>query len=270
MDKIEIRNLECYCHHGVLKEENVLGQKFLVSAVLYLDTREAGRTDDLNQSVDYAEVAHRLDTAMKEKSFHLIEAAAEHLAHTILQEYDILNEVEICIKKPWAPILLPLDTVEIKIHRGWTRVYVAFGSNMGDRNGYIQQAIEGIRRNEHCRKDVVSQIRETEPYGYTEQAPFLNGVISFETLYTPRELLIFLQNLEQKGNRTREIHWGPRTIDLDILFYGDRQIMEEDLIIPHPEIPLRGFVLEPMKELAPYFKHPVFNKTILQMWNEWK
>ena len=114
----------------------------------------------------------------------------------------------------------------------------------------------------------MSNIIDTEPYGYTEQPNFLNGVICFETLYSPEELLKFFHRLEDEGDRTREIHWGPRTIDLDILFYGDRILQTVDLIIPHKEIPCRRFVLEPLNEIAPYVIHPVLGKTVRDIYTE--
>ena len=127
MDKIEIRDLECYCHHGVLKEENVLGQKFLVSVSLYMDTRKAGKTDELSFSVNYADVTHFIDDTMKQTEFKLIEAVAEKIAREVLLKYKPLSAVEVNIKKPWAPILLPLDTVSVTIKRQWTKVYVGVG-----------------------------------------------------------------------------------------------------------------------------------------------
>lgn len=270
MDRIEIKDLVCYCHHGVLKEENVLGQKFLVSASLFMDTRKAGLEDSLPHSVDYAQVAHTIDVWMKENTCQLIEAVAEQMAREILLTYPVIDSVELTIKKPWAPILLPLDTVSVTIRRGWTKVYVGVGSNMGNRRKYIDDAFAGIRNDRMCKGAYMSSVIETEPYGYTEQDRFLNGVICFQTLYSPQELLTFLHNLEKEGNRQRQIHWGPRTIDLDILFYGNEVLQTEDLIIPHREVAFRSFVLEPMEEIAPFFVHPVFDKTITQLYNEWK
>lgn len=268
MDKIEIRDLECYCHHGVLKEENVLGQKFLVSAALYMDTRKAGNQDDLSASVDYAEVAHFINDTMRQTKYKLIEAAAETLAREILMRFRGLEAVELRIKKPWAPILLPLDTVSVTIRREWIRVYAGIGSNMGDRQKYIADAFAGICDDPHCKGAYLSDIIETEPYGYTEQEKFLNGVICFDTLYSPAELLEFFHRLEREGKRERTIHWGPRTIDLDILFYGDQVIQTEDLIIPHKGIPDRRFVLEPLQQIAPFLIHPVFGKTVSQLFEE--
>lgn len=265
MDKIEIRDLECYCHHGVMKEENVLGQKFLVSAALYMDTRGAGMNDDLSLAVNYAEVAHFINDIMKQKEYKLIEAAAEQIAREVLFRFPVLEAVEITIKKPWAPILLPLDTVCVTVKRQWTRVYAGVGSNMGDRRKYIEDAFAGIQDNRYCRGAYMSSLIETEPYGYTEQDDFLNGAICFDTLYDPNELLLFFHRLEDEGERKREIHWGPRTIDLDILFYGDHVLQTKELIIPHKEIPYRQFVLEPLNEIAPHMVHPVLGKTVSQL-----
>lgn len=145
MDKIEITDLECYCHHGVLPEEQQLGQKFLVSLTLYTDTRKAGKMDDLSHSIDYAQVAHFVSEKMCETTYQLLEAVAEKLADEILYQYHSVSMVEVCIKKPWAPILLPIKTVSVTIQRKWTSVYVGVGSNIGNRRKYIDDAFAGIR-----------------------------------------------------------------------------------------------------------------------------
>lgn len=89
-----------------------------------------------------------------------------------------------------------------------------------------------------------------------------------KTLRTPHELLDRLHEIEQAAHRTREIHWGPRTLDLDILFYDEELLSDDVLTIPHPEIPKRDFVLRPMVQIAPYFVHPVYHKTIMQLWEQ--
>lgn len=265
MDSIRIENLEVYCHHGVLKEENVLGQKFLVSLVLYTDTRKAGTCDDLNYSIDYAEVSHFVERKMKEKNFKLIEAVAEFLAKEVLQSFSLVETVEVEIKKPWAPILLPLETVSVKIQRGWVPVYLSVGSNMGERKNNIEQAIKALDGDEKIKNLQTSTLIETKPYGFVEQDDFLNGAVYFKTLYSPEELLERLHEIEAEGKRERNIHWGPRTIDLDILLYGDEIIEREDLIIPHKEMHLRRFVLEPLQEIAPWVRHPVLGVTVSEM-----
>lgn len=265
MDEIRIQDLEIYCHHGVFKEENVLGQKFLVSLILYTDIRKAGGSDDLSFSIDYAEVSHFVECRMKEKNYRLIEAAAEHLAEDILLEYPLVKKVCVELKKPWAPILLPLDTVSVRIERGWTQVYLSVGSNMGDEESHIREAVESLRQDNKICDVVVSDLIETEPYGFTEQENFLNGAVSLKTLYSPYELLERIHEIEKEGKRERKVHWGPRTIDLDILLYGDEVIQTETLTIPHREMTLRRFVLEPLNQIAPWVKHPVSGETVAEL-----
>ena len=146
MDVIKIRDLEIYGHHGVMKEENVLGQKFLVSLALYTDTRAAGESDNLADSVNYAEVSYLVKEQMEKETYRLIEAAAEQLAKKILLKFPLVKKVEVEIKKPWAPILLPLDTVSVSITRGWETAYLSIGSNMGDRKAYLEAAIEELKK----------------------------------------------------------------------------------------------------------------------------
>ena len=268
MDQIRIENLEVYAHHGVLREENTLGQKFLVSLVLYTDITGAGRSDDLSLSVDYAEVAYFVEKQMKEKNYKLIEAAAEHLAEEILLQFPQTDRLSVEIKKPWAPILLPLDHVSVQIDRGWTKVYLSVGSNMGDKEENIAKAVRALRKDRRIRKVVESSLIQTKPYGYKEQDDFLNGAICLETMYQPEELLAKLHEIEAEGHRERKIRWGPRTIDLDILLYGDALIQTEELVIPHREMHLRDFVLEPMVQIDPWVVHPVFHKTVYELYKE--
>lgn len=268
MDQIKIKDLEVYANHGVFPEETRLGQKFLVSCVLYLDTRKAGKTDLLEDSVNYGSICQLITEQMTQNTFQLIEAVAEHLAEKILIFDERICQVDVEIKKPWAPIGLPVDMVSVAISRRWHEAYVAFGSNMGDRKRYIENALEGLRQTEGCQVEKVSELLITEPYGGVEQEDFLNGVCKIRTLLTPRELLHRLHELEQEAGRERLIHWGPRTLDLDIILYDDLRIEEEDFCVPHVDMQNRRFVLEPMVEIAPYKRHPVYGKTMKELLEE--
>ncbi|MCD8230814.1 MAG: 2-amino-4-hydroxy-6-hydroxymethyldihydropteridine diphosphokinase [Clostridiales bacterium] len=267
-DQIKIKNLEVYAYHGVFPEETKLGQKFLVDAALYADTRKAGFTDNLRLSVDYGTVCHFITEYMKEHTFKLLEAVAEHLAEAILQEIPGVERIDLEIKKPWAPIALPIETASVAIRREWHTAYLSVGSNMGDRVAQIQQGLQRLSENPQLRDVKVSSFLETEPYGYTEQGKFVNAAIVLKTLYTPYELLRFLQKIEEKAGRKREIHWGPRTLDLDILFYDNEILEQSDLIVPHPDMENRLFVLDPLAELCPGKIHPVLGKSILRMRDE--
>lgn len=265
MDQIIIKELEIYSNHGVYKEEKVLGQKFLVSAVLYTDTKRAGVSDKIEYSVNYGEVCHRIRDIMEGNTFDLIERVAETIAERLLMEFTLIKKAEVEVKKPWAPIGLPIQSVSVKIERKWHRAYIGIGSNMGDRREYIKRAVEQIGQEEDTRIVRVSSLMETEPYGNVDQDRFINGCIGLDTLKNPSELLEFLLGVENKAGRERTVHWGPRTLDLDILLYDDLILNEPHLTIPHIEIPKRQFVLEPLSEIAPHVRHPVLNRTILEL-----
>ena len=268
MDQIYIENLELFGYHGVLEQEQELGQKFVVSATLFLDTRKAGKTDSLKESLDYSEVCQKIKEIVERQRFLLIERVAEIIAEKLLLTFDLLKEVEITVKKPWAPVMVHLDTVSVTIRRKWHKAYLSIGSNIGDREGYLDQAVDYLNNEEDTRVTTVSDYIETEPWGDVEQDDFLNGALEIETLKTPRELLETAMAIEKEAHRERLVHWGPRTLDVDILFYDDEIIMEEDLKIPHVEIPKREFVLEPMAAIAPYHMHPVFHKSVSEMLEE--
>ena len=265
MDKIHIKNLEVFARHGVFPEENVLGQKFVVSAVLYTSTREAGRADDLAKSIHYGEVSRFITEFMEQNTFQLLETAAERLAEELLLNTERLEKIRLEIKKPWAPVGLPLETVSVEIERGWHTAYIAFGSNLGDKEANLRLGVEGLRSIRGCRVEAVSDFLVTVPYGGVEQDDFLNGAMKIRTLLTPHELLERLHEIEQEAKRERVVRWGPRTLDLDILLYDDLILDEEDLHIPHIEMYKRDFVLKPLCQIAPYARHPVYNRTAAEL-----
>lgn len=267
-DQIKITDLEVFANHGVFSEENKLGQKFLVSAVLYTDTRKAGKTDDLTASIHYGEVSAFITKYMKEHTYQLLERVAETLAEEMLKSISGLCKIDLEIKKPWAPVGLPLRTVSVKISREWHTTYVALGSNIGDSETYLNEAVEKIGQIPTCTVEKVSSYLVTEPYGVTDQPEFLNACLKMRTLLYPEELLKELNRIEKEAGRERIIHWGPRTLDLDILLYDDVVLEEDDLCIPHVEMHKRSFVLEPLAEIAPYKRHPVYGKTVREMLEE--
>ena len=130
-----------------------------------------------------------------------------------------------------------------------SRVYLSLGSNIGKREEYIQKAIETIEKTEGIEVLKKSELYETTPVGYLEQDLFLNAVIKIETNFSAREILRIINKIEVELDRKREIRWGPRTIDIDILIFSDKKINEPDLIVPHKEILNRLFVLVPLIEI---------------------
>lgn len=268
MDQIVIKGLEIFAKHGVLAEENALGQKFVISATLYCDTRKAGMSDDLNDSVNYAEVCQWITGQTQSQVFSLLERLAEFLARGILLQFPLVRKVTLEIEKPWAPIQLPLDTVSVKITRAWNTAYLSIGSNMGDKEQNLRSAIAMLEEDKETRVEQIASFLVTEPVGEVEQDDFLNSALEIMTLRSPQELLALIGEIETALKRERLIHWGPRTIDLDIILYNEEIVSSKELTIPHKEMAKRMFVLEPMCEIAPYAMHPVLHKSMLTLKEE--
>jgi 2-amino-4-hydroxy-6-hydroxymethyldihydropteridine diphosphokinase len=129
--------------------------------------------------------------------------------------------------------------------------FVGIGSNLGDREAHLSRAIELLSAEDAIEVSGVSQIRETEPVGPVEQGPFLNAAVRVETELAPRGLLDRLLDIEGRMGRVRRERFGPRTIDLDLLLYGDEVVDEPGLTVPHPRLPERLFALEPLSDLDP-------------------
>lgn len=268
MDKITIKNLEVFANHGVFPEENALGQKFVISTVLYTDTRKAGLTDDLAASIHYGEMCAKIKDFTQRHTFKLLETLAERMARQLLTETPNLEKITLEIKKPWAPVGLPLETVSVEITRGWHTAYIALGSNLGDKEGYLREAVHKLNEAEGCEVGKVSDFLVTPPYGYTAQDDFLNACLRLRTLLSPQELLDLLHEIEQQAQRKRDIRWGPRTLDLDIIFYDDLILDQENLQIPHIEMHKRSFVLKPLSQIAPFLRHPILKRTVRELLQE--
>lgn len=147
------------------------------------------------------------------------------------------------------------------------RAFIAFGSNLGESREIIDKALSMIESS-GCQLINISNIYETEPYGYKDQPNFINGAVEIATDMNCRELLTRLLSIESELGRVRKIHWGPRVIDLDIIFFNDEIYKEKDLIVPHPDMQNRDFVLEPLNDICPKYKHPILGKSVEEMLKE--
>lgn len=263
MDKINITGLQFFAHHGVFEEEKANGQPFSVDCAFSLDTSLCG--DDLDKTVHYGEVSMDIVEYCTTHRFDLLEMLSNSLAKYILLKYPLMTDITITVHKPHAPIPTAFDDVTLSVTRSNATCFLALGSNLGDREAYLNAALKRMEEDKNIRLLKTSSFITTKPYGVLDQPDFLNAVVKVKTVYTPSELLRFCQLAEKAAGRVKTRVWGERTLDVDILTYDDAVIFTDDLKIPHPEMHLRRFVLEPLCEIEPYWVHPIVKKSAKEL-----
>ena len=145
------------------------------------------------------------------------------------------------------------------------RVFVSLGSNIGDRLGFLQKAVDGLGSVGGSKIKAVSPVYETEPLGKKDQPQFLNAAVELESLLSPDSILVNLKQIERMVGRTRSQKWGPREIDLDLIYVGDLVVKSPMLTLPHPEVIARRFVLMPLTDIAPDFVDPLRKRTVREL-----
>lgn len=262
-DRIELRGLRVWGHHGVLPHEQELGQQFVIDVVLHLDTRTAARTDALADTVDYGALALRIRDVVATERCDLIEALAHRVAQVGLDsggDYGSptwVDAVDVAVHKPYAPVTVPFADVVVSCHRrAPVPVVLALGANLGDPVAAVRDGIEALRERPGLDVDETSPLVRTAPVGGVEQDDFVNAVVLAHTTLGPHELLSACQAVEHSAGRVREIRWGPRTLDVDVILYGDRTLHDERLTVPHPRAHERAFVLVPWAQADPSARFP--------------
>lgn len=256
-DQIVLRGLTAHGHHGVLEHERRDGQVFVVDVSLSLDLGPAGASDRLDDTVSYAEVADDVVSLVQGDPVDLIETLATRIAEAALTR-PLVEAVEVVVHKPQAPMGHRFDDVEVRIRRERSEpVVVAMGSNLGDAEGTLGRAVEEVATLEGVRLRALSSLYRTEPVGGPKQPRYANAVLLATTSRSPRGLLAALHDIEHRYGRVRAERWGPRTLDLDLVQYGDpragRDVRSDDpaLTLPHPRAHQRAFVLLPWLEADP-------------------
>ena len=254
-DQIVIKGISAKGFHGVLDHEKRDGQTFVVDVVMEVDLAPAGASDDLADTVNYAEVAGDVVGIIEGESLDLIEAVAGRIATAVLTR-PLVEAVEVVVHKPEAPVGYPFTDVQVRVRREReTPVVVALGSNVGESLETLHHAVVALLGAVDI--DAVSPVVETDPVGGPDQPAYLNAVVTGTTSASPRALLRFLHDIEHAHGRTREVRWGPRTLDLDLIQYGDPafdtdvRLDDATLTLPHPRAHERAFVLVPWLQADP-------------------
>lgn len=256
MDRILIDDLRVLTIIGALPHEREIPQPLRIDLSIGLDLRNAGRSDELHDTVHYGLVCERVVEMARDAKDILLERLAAKVADVVL-EFDLVETVDVTVTKLRPPVPEAVHSTSVVITRSRAEaaappledheVIVALGSNLGDREGYLRFAVSELGN-----VVAMSQVYETEPVGGPDdQGAYLNMVVKVQTSLDPYAFIRRCQRIEANALRQRIVHWGPRTLDVDMLFYDDVHITSEALTVPHPRIAERRFVLTPLSEIAP-------------------
>ena len=246
-DLITLTGIEGRGFHGVLEHEKRVGQRFSADVVVAADHGVAGLTDDLADTVDYGFLAEEVHALITGEPFELIEALAEAIAARSLEIAGAhAQSVTVTVHKPQAPISVPFRNASVTVTRARRPFVLALGSNLGDSGETLRDAVRLLREARRVEVQAVSDAARTAPVGGPEGQPdYLNLVVTGETTLSPRALLALAQRVEQAHGRTREVRWGARTLDVDVIRLGDLRSDDPVLTLPHPRAAQRAFVLAP-------------------------
>ncbi len=267
LDRIRLLGVTARGHHGVLDDERRNGQDFTVDAVLHLDTSPAAAGDDLGLTVNYGELAIQIADVVRGEPARLIETLAERVAQVCLKP-DAVHAVDVTVHKPSAPISEAFSDVQVSIRRQRehppvesgpldrhpviaVEAVLALGSNLGDRANMLRSAVSALEAMPGVEVTAVSAVFETAPVGGPAQPDYLNAVVMVSTELSAQDLLDTCHRVEAAHDRQRGVHWGPRTLDIDMIRYGGLISSMPDLSLPHPRAAQRAFVLAPWLSIDP-------------------
>lgn len=259
MTTISLTGVSGYGYHGVLEAERENGQEFIVDVTYDVDARVAAALDDLDHTVSYADVAELVHSHITGEPVLLIETLVDQIAASVAVLPGVLR-ASVTVHKPQAPISVPFDDVTVTVHRDRldvaprgepVRAVVALGSNLGDSRAILMDAVTQLKATTGIDVLAVSPLAVTSPVGGPEQPDFHNAVAVVSTTLAARDLLRACQGIEERHGRERIQRWGPRTLDVDVITYGEMIAETTDLTVPHPRAHQRAFVLAPWAAIEP-------------------
>ena len=250
-DQVRVQNLCLHGYHGVLPEETKLGQKFYVDITCDLNLAPCAVDDDYTKAVCYGALCDLAAEVSEAGPYQLIETLGDRICAAILDRFDRVDHVAVAVRKPSASLKAQFDHVSVTINRQRRyRVGVSLGSNLGDKMANLRTALMWLNTLPGFEVDQVSSFYQTAPWGNEDQDWFLNACLTGWTTLAPMELLKALKRIELELGRVPAVRWGPRAIDLDLLFSEDLEIKSRLLTLPHPQMFNRAFVLVPLAEIA--------------------
>lgn len=261
-DRIFIEGMIFMTLIGVLEHEKVQPQRVIVDLSLSVMPIQATRTDRLEQTISYATAYERISQIIQTEHFGLVERLAGCIAEQLLLDHESLMAVTVTIRKPEAPLPGPFASAGITITRVrgdyglMSQADLSLGTNLGDRLEILRQAVQFLAGHPEIELVAISSVYETTPVGLIDQPDFLNLVARIRTTLDPFSLLFYCQSLEVRFGRERLVHWGPRTLDIDLLTYGHLMTQSAQLTVPHPRMQEREFVQIPLRELETGLAQP--------------
>jgi len=260
-DRVSVRNLRLRGRHGVLPEESRLGQEFQFDIDCAIDASVCAAEDDYTKAVCYASLCQIVRDVSDGGPFRLVETLADRVAGEILARHAPVIEAVVTIRKPAAPIEAQFDWVGVTVERRrrW-QIGLSLGSNIGDKLSNLRSALAYLQAEPEVDIDRISGFYRTAPWGDTGQDWFLNACAMGWTTRPPVEMLKALKRIELQLGRIPGKRWGPRIIDIDLLFSGDLTLETPLLTLPHREMFNRAFVLVPLAEIAA--DHAVLGRSI--------
>ncbi|MGN0812434.1 MAG: 2-amino-4-hydroxy-6-hydroxymethyldihydropteridine diphosphokinase [Candidatus Coproplasma sp.] len=265
MNTINIKGVKVSACHGVLESEKREPQPFVFDVAIECDITSSVLSDNVNDTVDYAEVCTIVTDYCKKNCFNLIERLANGAAEEIIKKFPIIKAVEVTVHKPHAPIPYPFDDVFVMARVERNEVVLSLGSSEGEKEESLQFAVDRLAKTDGIEVLKVSSFIQSSPYGGVAKNKFLNGAVLISTILSPRRLLKIINQIEAEGGRVRTKRWADRTLDIDIIYFGNKLVEENGLCIPHPDYINRQFVLIPIKQIVPQFVCPLTHKRVIDL-----
>ena len=272
MFRILIKDLNLFGYHGVRDSEKKDGQNFCFNIEILLNKNSFLNSDNLENTLNYSQVIRILKDINSNQRFNLLETLSQTIANRIMEISSLIEKVSVKIEKTSPPIKENIESVGVeyildrksvegsgkgKLESSEVNVYMSLGSNIRNRENNLRKAVDLIGRSPNINIIKVSSIYETEPMYFKDQDSFYNIVLQAQVdrELSPFEIIGFLKGIEHGFGRKRsEKRYGPRIIDIDLLYYGEMVIESDFLTVPHPGIEERKFVLVPLNEIAPELK----------------